>query len=460
MKPKIHNLPAKVSLLLLCSSLTIGSCGTANSPWMHTPVDLAAVNSNQSTEHKWWKVFNSPLMDQLAELLASQNLEIKLAQARILEARASNMLSAANLYPNLNAQGSLYRGDDKMGTTKPQNINNAGFNASWELDLFGSNSKALKAAEARTRKAIAEEKATRNLMLAELFQAVIRWQQAEKTRAEAIKLLKAQDEQVELFFARTQAGLVDETYLSRSQAQREQTATLLPNAEANKATAEYQIEQLLGKQSGTMAEFLELFANQKLNVPEAESALNIELETIRNRPDVLAAYESMVAAEADLAQAESNLWPKISLGGFYGAYDTPSTIAMASNPVWSLAAAISMPLFDFGRLNSAMKSADARKTQAILNYENSILLSLKEAHTALSHYLHGLNAVTIQEQALKHRKETVDLAKSRFEQGLTDATDLTTAQTELDQATIALIESKSNAAIAYINLHKALGLGA
>ncbi|MBY0462282.1 MAG: TolC family protein, partial [Alphaproteobacteria bacterium] len=165
----------------------------------------------------------------------------------------------------------------------------------------------------------------------------------------------------------------------------------------------------------------------------------------------------MLAAQSDLAKAEADVWPRITLSAFFGVRDTSDGVLSASNPIWSLASNIISPVLNFERLNGAIDVANARETQSILIYKKVVLTAITEAKTALSDYLNSINALNQQEQALIHRKMTVTLVNNRFERGLTDMIDLTTAQSELDQATLLMVESRASSAIAYIRLQKALG---
>jgi outer membrane protein TolC len=129
---------------------------------------------------------------------------------------------------------------------------------------------------------------------------------------------------------------------------------------------------------------------------------------------------------------------------------------LSSNPVWSLASSLTAPLINFCRLRSEIDASNARANAALLQYENATNLALQETKTALSDYLNGVNTVKAQEEALINRQEAVRLARIRFDRGLTDMTDLTTAQAELDEATLSLITLQTQTAIAYIRLQKAL----
>ena len=193
-----------------------------------------------------------------------------------------------------------------------------------------------------------------------------------------------------------------------------------------------------------------------MNIPRVEDALSITLDRIRERPDVKQARAELLGAQANLRQAEANLWPRVTLSSFFGVQDGSNGLMLAKNPIWSLASAVALPVLNFGRLQGMVDATDARSQQASLRYEDIVNRALQETKTALSDYLNGMNAVLAQEDALKSRQDTVRIAKDRFDRGLTDMTDLTTAQAELDTATIALISSRTKTAIAFIRLQKAL----
>ena len=419
------------------------------------PVEQAA--SQPLTEkQRWWRVYHDPLMDSLADQLLAQNIDMQIAASRIQEARALSKTSRAAFFPEISASGSAIREnrDQVMNST----ILQGGFDASWEVDVFGRIRANVDAADARVLSLQATRQDVRNSVMSDLIRAVIDWRQANETLAQTNALLKAEDDQVSIFHTRAQAGLIDATFVERAQAQREQTATQIPLALASADTAQYQIERLLGKNPGELAEILKKSPHTELIVPLPQDIKDIPLDLLQSRPDVAAARADLLAAQANTREAEANLWPRITFSSFFGLQDiSRNTPFTPDNPVWSLASSITAPLLNFGRLRGQVEAADARARQAELRYENTVLHALQEAHTALSDYVNGVNALTQERLALKHRQETIALARTRFERGLTDMTDLTTAQAELDQATLLLIERKAFAATAYIRLQKALG---
>lgn len=445
----------RVRLSLTCGMLiSLAACSAQPFGFFSQKQDAPVMEIAQ--ENRWWSVFHDPLMDGLVDELMAQNLDIKIAQARIREARGVARTARSGFFPDISAASQASRGNNQAGSDKPLSIGKGGFDAQWEIDVFGQTRALVDASEQRVESRTASQADVINTTVAELMRAVVQWRQAEETVAQTQALLATQDEQIELFSERAKAGLIDATFLARAQAERDQTATQLPLAQASLDAAQYQIERLLGKDSGALTPRL-ASAKGELFVPPAAASLDVSVEQIRRRPDIRAASAELMAANADLAQAEANLWPRISIGAFFGAQDGSDALRLADNPVWSLTSGIAVPLLNFGRLRGAVDVADSRAQAASLAYENISLTALQETKTALSDYLQGINAVSQQEKALERRRETVTLASERSKRGLTDMTDLTTAQAELNQATLLLIERKATAAIAYVRLQKALG---
>lgn len=443
-------------LILCASALMLSACAQLDALTLQNQPAAAPEIAQSLPEHGWWQTFNDPLMQALAKDLLSQNLDIQIARTRVAEARGLSQSANAGFFPDISGKGTASRSNTQIGVTKPATITQGGFDAAWEIDLFGQTAAQVDAANLRVAGSVARAEDVSNSVLAELMRAVIALRQAQQTLSETKALLATQDEQIALIASRAKAGLIDRSMLTRAQAERAQTATQLPLANASLDGARYQIERLMGKPSGALQELFDTHPAE-LFVPPAEGTVSLSLDSMRGRPDIRAARADMLAAQSDLAKAEADLWPRLSLKAFFGVQDGSDGLPIAGNPVWSLASGITAPILNFGRLRGAVNAADARATAAILAYENASLTALQETNTALSDYLNGINAVSDQEAALAARRETIALATQRYKNGLTDMTDITTAQTELNQATLLLITRKAAAASAYIRLQKALG---
>jgi outer membrane protein, multidrug efflux system len=444
-----------ILIILLMASL-ISNCTTSSNAEKDNPTSTSKTIAIP-VENQWWKAFNDPLMDILSEQLLEQNLDIKIAQARLEELRGLSKIETSGFFPNISATSSVSRSNKQIGIIKPTSIAQGGFDTTWEIDVFGSTRAGVKASKQRVNAHIASVEDVVNSVLAECFKTIIEWRQAQEIQKQTIKLLAKQDTQISLFSSQSTAGLIDESALEYAKAQRSQTATQLILSTAAAEATQYKIERLLGKNSGELSNIFTQ-TNGELSFPAPNNILEVSLDTIRNRPDIRAAHEEMLASQSDLKKAEANLWPRINISGFFGAHDVSGNAPSANNPIWSLAAGITAPILDFGRLRGAVDVANSRAQRASLIYENMVLIALQETRTALSDYLQGTNIVTEQSNSVSHRNQTSKLAFERYNNGLTDMVNLMVAQSEFDAATIILIERKAETAISWIRLNKALGI--
>lgn len=406
----------------------------------------------------WWEVFKDPLMNHLATQMLDQNLDLKLAKARIEEARALHYIAQSNLLPDLSLQGTATRGNTAIGTLRPQGFMQLGFDATWEADLFGTNQASLSAQSARLQGALFNAVDVKRVVVAELIRNVIVWRQAHQTLCQTQQILTLRGQQIALLQARFQAGLMDARTLTQAQAQRQQTASSLELRKAAVIQTQYSLENLMGMKPESLTSLLSASKNAKLSIPHPKVAFAIPLQAIRRRPDVQVAGAALLAAKAEVQKAEADLWPKLNLGAFFGARDTTSGLGLvtAPNPIWSLSSGLLMPLLNFGRLKQAVKTADARCQQAAIIYKKTVLSALQEAHTALSDYVKAINALAQQQAALKQLQKNVDLAQERHARGLTDRLAVLAAELVREESMLDLIQRQQASALAYVRLKKAL----
>jgi NodT family efflux transporter outer membrane factor (OMF) lipoprotein len=436
------------SLALLLASMLLVSCGTA------TSVKPVVQNLSEAKSYEWWLALNDPLLNQLVTDLQKDNLDIQIAMQRLEEARGLVKIDQADLFPKVD----LKAGGDRANTRKDKTTGfaDAGFDAQWELDLFGQTRNKITASKAREQSIEADVKTIRYGVIADLARAVVSWRTATEEKQTINDLMVAQETQISLFAAREEAGLIDASFTQRAKAQRAQTAVQYPIAQADAQRAIYQMALLMGLKPDGLTAIITETTSQELTVPALEGVLALSTENIAQRPDIAAARALVVAAKADIARAESALWPTLTLGSFFGVQEISS--GEIRNPAWSMAANIMTPVIRFGALRAAIRVANAREKQALLNYQKTILQAMEEVQSTLSDTVQGINAVSAQQRALQDRKEALALAQERFDRGLDDMVDLTTAQAELDNAALALISQKSNTIVAFIRLQKALAI--
>jgi NodT family efflux transporter outer membrane factor (OMF) lipoprotein len=439
------------ALLTCLALLLLTSC-------VHAPFlsEGGEKQSSQVISKGWWHSLNDPLVNELADISLRQNLNLQIAQARVREARALRQTALSGFFPTIDATGSASRGD--VGSSQLASLAQGGFDTRWELDVFGQTRASVRGAIARTQAAQASADDVRHILIADVARAVTEWRQAQETLRATQSLVTSQNETVEILTARVKAGLSDASALERAKAQQLQTRATFDIATAATNSAQYQIERLLNVRDDRVVNILSRYTTSDFAIPTIENLDAITVDMMRNRPDIRASRATLLAARADVDLAEATLWPRISLSSFFGVQDGSNGLQLAGNPAWSLASNITIPLLNFGKLRGAVKAADARATQALLSHENNINLALQETRTALSDYINGMNALRVQTDALTSRQNTVKLSQERFKRGLSDMTDVTTAQAELDSTTITVINQKAATRIAYIRLQKALGL--
>jgi multidrug efflux system outer membrane protein len=434
-------------LFLLFPVLLLGACASLSDKPENVPVPVSA---------SWVRELNDPLLNELAAKILTENLDIRTAEARLTEARALRKIERADLFPQVDLAASADYGK-RQRTARTDDRFEAGFDANWELDVFGGQRAAVDAASARAEIARLDIETVKQVVVADLARAVTEWRLASEQKAVTEKLLEAQDNQIEIFAAREKAGLSDATLTERARAQRAQSAVQLPQFTAQAKAAQYRIERLMGLPPETMTARLAAVQSALMMPPKADVVLDLPSVTLKQRPDIAAAAAQIDVSRAEIAQAEAALWPSIDLGAFFGLQNASGT-TLGDNPVWNLAGTLTTPIFRFGQLRAAIEAADAREKQSLLNYQSVALDALQEVQTALSDYIHGLDAVTKQQEALIRRMDTVQLAQERFTRGIDNMTDLTTAQTEQEQAALNLVQQKAGTVIAYIRLQKALGM--
>jgi NodT family efflux transporter outer membrane factor (OMF) lipoprotein len=409
-----------------------------------------------SQHQKWWAAFHDPLLNQLADQVLKENLDLQIALTRLREANVLKSVAQAAFFPHVSGQASVLRGN----ATIPQVVTRkqAGLSADWEIDVFGRVRASVDRAEANELSKRAGVEEARRLIIADLAEAVIEWRQAKAT-LKALKRLKGvQGEQVNLLSKRVKAGLIDASFWERSHALKEQTKATIYPVKALENAALYRIEQLMNCRDSTIRDLLKAHSFLLIKIPEPDSLETISVETLAHRPDIKIAQADLLGAHADCRQAEASLWPQISLSAFFGVQNPSNTFFLSKNPIWSMGSSLVLPLLNFGQLRGALRAADARAQEALLYYEKTINAALQETKTSLSDYLNGANAINNQVKAFKNRKNAVKIATLRFSQGLTDKTDLTTSEVELYQSQLNLISVTTDAALAYIHLQKALGL--
>lgn len=472
----VRQTPARLrplALALSCALLT--ACAAVGPDYRQPPpVDIGdgwtlplATESESADLARWWSALDDPILDRLVTTALARNLDLRQAAARIDEARALRDRMAGDRLPSATAGASINRRRQSENGPLPigaipgldatQTIYDAGFDAAWEIDLFGAKRRALEGASARLQATEVEAQGVRIRIVAEVartwFAAVGAGYELHTQRA-TLDTLQQTLELVRLRHALGDASAadVDATYAQWAAAN-----ALLPDIQARQRAAVLGLGVLLGAPpehglallDGPMGPFT------LRTLPVGERA-----DVLRRRPDVLAAERRLAASSADIGVATAELFPKLSIGvgGGFQALSTGDWFD-ASSSRFSILPLVSWRLFDGGRVRAEIRAREATERQAALAYEQSVLTALGEAERALGDYHARLEALERRSMALDAARTSHGHAKARYAAGDIALVELLAAERSLHEAEAAAASAYTSAAMQLVALYKALGGG-
>jgi NodT family efflux transporter outer membrane factor (OMF) lipoprotein len=411
---------------------------------------------------EWWKSFDDASLDNLMQLALAENLDVKIAAARIAQARAERRSNRAELFPSVNGVAGAQRQYNPFPGLAPgirYNLFEIGFDALWEVDLFGRQRRRLEAATAELEAAGEQYRQAKVVLSAELARSYIEYRNLQNLLRITRSNLDSQRQTLALTEKLFREGVGTRHDVVRARAQTESTEARLPSLEASLTATLRQLETLTGQQPGTLAATL----NQPAPVPLAQGRqmLGSPAETIRNRPDLRAAERRLAAATAMQGAAIAELFPKISLSAFIGLRNTDiENLFKSAAFSYGTAANLLQPLLNFGRIQAGIDMAEARQKEAYLAYEKGLLEALQETETALTRYLKEEIRRQTLARAVADQQESLRLAQLRYREGVSSFLDVLDAQRAVYTEESALAESQAAAAVHLIAVYKALGGGA
>ncbi len=465
---KMKNIPAALPVLL---SLLSG-CAMVG-PDYQTPAPVSSdgwfqLGAGREVAHagsagdlsQWWRAFNDPLLSELVEQSLRSSPDIRSAQARLRESRARRAVAAAGLYPELTASADARRSksSEETGGGTARNTFSAGFDASWELDVFGGTRRSIEAANADLESSEAGLYDTRVSLAAEVALNYIELRTFQMRLKIARDNLASQAETLQLTEWRAQAGLVGSQDVEQARANYEQTRAQIPSLERSFAEAEHRLSILLGRLPGSLYGQLEPPAS--LPSAPASVAVGIPADTLRQRPDVRSAERRLAAETARVGAAEAARYPSFSLSGSIGLEAlTFSALGSGGAGTYSLLAGIGAPIFNAGRLRAQVEIQDAVREQAQIDYERAMLTALDDVENALV----ALARSREREQALAIAAESARnaalLARNQYSAGLIDFQSVLDTERSVLSIEDSLASTRADGISALIRLYKALGGG-
>lgn len=455
----------KRSTLSLATALLLGACAATGQHY--TPPDTAAVTwknaallpadagQGKTDLARWWQTLNDPALNRLIETALAQNYDLKTAQAKLRESRARAGMTDAALYPSLNASLGAKRTETSNNISKSFS---AGLDASWELDIFGANRSNSESAEATAAASEASLHDAEVSLVAEVANLYIALRTLEARSIVARNSLASQQETRDLTQWRAQAGLVSEVETLQADSALAQTRASLPALDKQIETTRNQLAVLLGQTPAALPPLLE-GAGQVPDFAPVTTA-SIPLDTLRQRPDLRAAERRVAAQAAQISVANAARFPKLSLSGAISLQsDQLGQLLRADSLVNSLAANLTAPIFDAGRIRQNIAVQNAVFDQTLAAYEKSLLQALADVENALMALAKTEVRRTELDKANTYAIAADSLARQRYAAGLADYLTVLETQRTLLSIQDSLRSANGDRATALVQLYKALGGG-
>jgi NodT family efflux transporter outer membrane factor (OMF) lipoprotein len=408
------------------------------------------------------------LLDKLMEQTVSANLNVKIAQARMREARADLAYAAGGGYPTVNANGG-YSDNRLSQTAAPFNVADnlagfpweyqqfqAGFDASWEVDVFGGIRRSVEAADADMSAASADSQSVLLSAMAEVARNYIDLRGYQLRYAIALSNLKSQRETLEVTQDRRKRGVITELDVAQAASQVAKTEARLPLLQRSQSQAIHRIAVLLGQQPEALTE--ELSSPRPVPVPPPEIAIGVPGELLRRRPDICSAERALAAATARIGQATADLYPKFSITGNFAMLSADQLFNWSSRN-YGIGPTVTWPIFDAGRLKSMVNVRNAQQAQALANYDLTVLGALEEVHNAIVTFATEQERHRSLVDAVKDDQAAVDIAQGQYRQGVIDFLNVLDAQRSLFESQDQLADSDRAVTTSLVAIYKALGGG-
>jgi outer membrane protein, multidrug efflux system len=425
--------------------------------------ELAATNSLADLD--WWQVMRDPqLQNYIAEALTN-SWDIKIAAARVLQAEATARITRSQFLPTVGAGADWVttRASEDGASTIPPGVNPRrefgsvyGTMAAYEVDLWGRIRRANEAALAQLLATEAAQRTVRQTLVAQVATAYLGLLELDYELEIARGTYSGRTNSLTLTTARQEGGVASQQDVYQAQ-------ILVSIAEATMADTQRRIEQqenelnvLLGRNPGSPRRG-ERFLRQDLDVSVPPG---LPSDLLNRRPDIRAAEQSLVAANADIGQAKAAYFPKVTLTGYYGFQSVAlSDLFTGGSQTWQFGPAVSLPVFTGGALRGNLKLAQARFEEAVAQYQKTVQNSFREVSDSLIAYQRTREFRARLEEYTQANRNAAELANVRYEGGVTSYLEVLYNEQELFTAELRLAQARLNELLSVVSLYRALGGG-
>ena len=422
------------------------------SPVQAEPVPAAPLDA------AWWRRFDDPLLTQLVERSLAANTDVRIARARLRSARAASVQAESQLWPGVNAYGSATRSSD--AGQNPASSYGLGFDAVWEIDLFGGLRRGVEAADADAAASAATLASTQVSLAAEVARDYVLLRAYQLRISITQANLDSQTQTLQISEWRAQAGLVGQLDVEQARSNREQTRAQLPTLQDAATQTINALAVLLNEAPGTLAPELSAAAVPTIPGASAQPLAGVPADLLRRRPDIVAAERSLAAASARIGVAEAALYPSLSLSGTLGLQGAVlSALSGSAAATRLIAAGLGAPIFDAGRLRQQVVIRTAEQEEALAAYEAALFGALRDVENARASMANGQARGAALALAVQAARNAALLANFRYRSGLIDFQTVLDTERSVRTLEDSQASTRADTVIAMIQLYKALGGG-
>ncbi len=422
--------------------------------------------NNPAALTDWWKNFGDTNLDSLVTLAVRSNPDLRIAEARVREARAERDVAAGGLWPSVSGSAAYSRnrwGQNSFppipsGTPLDYNLYNAGFDAAWELDLFGGTRRAVEAANAELGAAEYSGRDVLVSLLAEVARNYIEARGYQQRLAIARQNIQVQNEILNLTRSRYQNGLSSDLDVQQATALLNATEAQVPSLETGFQQSAHHLAVLLGQPPGALLD--EMSAGKLIPMTPPVVPVGLPSDLLERRPDVQRAERELAAATARIGVAKADLFPKFSLTGTIGleSGSTGNWFNYASR-YWSAGPTLQWDIFEAGRIRANVRVQNARQEEALDTYQQTVLAALEDAENALIAYAKEQVRRESLARSAQADQQALDLSNQLYKSGLADFLHVLDSERSLYAAQDALVQSAQTISLDLVQLYKALGGG-
>jgi len=431
------------------------------------PDPLPAPQAASLADLKWWEVFKDEKLQDLIRTALVSNYDLRDAVVRVEEARANLGVTRSNQFPQVGAGGEVQINRLSRDGQTPlpvsflpsqnRNFGEATLNLlSFEVDIWGRLRRATEAARASMLSAEQNRKAVVVTLVSDVATAYLHLRELDYELEISNATLATRKDSLNLTINRQTGGVATLLDLRQAEQLVDTAEQTIPEIEQQIEQTENQITLLLGQNPGGIIRG-RAFMQQELP-PDVPAGLPSAL--LERRPDILAAEQTLVAANANIGVAKAAYFPQISLSGFLGGQSTQlSTLFNGPHSAWSFVPQVSQPIFTAGRLKSTVKLAEAQREDALIQYEKTIQTAFTDVSNALIAHQRVRESRLKQEALVQTLQDRTRLAYVRYRGGVDTQLNALDADRDLFQAQLSLAEIRLNELLSVVQLYKALGGG-